>query len=68
MQRIDRTTKNLNRINEFIWFHSKWCKKKKSIRFNFVVESSQLRIVTNASELKNNFNSKTKINDEEKRI
>ncbi len=47
MQRIDRTTKNSNRIDEFIWFHSKWCKKKKSIRFNFVVESNQFRIVTN---------------------
>ncbi len=67
MQRIDRATKNSNRIDEFIWFHSKWCKKKKSIRFNFVAESSQFRIVTNANELKNNFNSKTKMNDEEKR-
>jgi superfamily II DNA/RNA helicase len=67
MQRIDRTTKNSNRIDEFIWFHSKWYKEKKSIRFNLVVESSQFRIVTNASELKNNFNSKTKMNDEEKR-
>jgi hypothetical protein len=42
--------------------------KKKSIRFNLVAESSQLRIVTNANELNNNFNSKTKMNDEEKRI
>jgi hypothetical protein len=28
MQRIDRATKNSDRIDEFIWFHSKWCKKK----------------------------------------
>jgi hypothetical protein len=68
MQRIDRATKNSDRIDEFIWFHSKWYKKKRSTRFNLVVESSQLRIVTNANELKNNFNSKTKMNDEEKKI
>jgi hypothetical protein len=67
MQRVDRATKNSDRIDEFIWFHSKWCKKKRLIRSNFVAESSQLRIVTNANELKNNFNSKTKMNDEEKR-
>jgi hypothetical protein len=67
MQRVDRTTKDSDLINEFIWFHSKWYKKKKSTRFNFVAESSQFRIVTNASELKNNFNSKTKVNDEERR-
>ncbi len=41
--------------------------KKKSIRFNLVAESSQFRIVTNANELKNNFSSKTKMNDEKKR-
>ncbi len=41
--------------------------EKKSIRFNLVVESSQFRIVTNANELKNNFNSKTKMNDEKRR-
>jgi hypothetical protein len=67
MQRVDRATKDSDRIDEFIWFHSKWYKKKKSIRFNLVAESSQFRTVTNASELKNNFNSKTKVNDEEKR-
>jgi hypothetical protein len=67
MQRIDRATRNSNRIDEFIWFHSKWCKKERSIRFNLVVESSQLRTVTNANELKNNFSSKTKMNDEEKK-
>jgi hypothetical protein len=42
--------------------------KKKSTRFNLVAESSQFRIVTNANKLKNNFNSKTKMNDEKKRI
>jgi hypothetical protein len=42
--------------------------KKRLIRFNLVAESSQFRIVTNASELKNNFSSKTKMNDEERRI
>jgi hypothetical protein len=41
--------------------------KKKWIRFNFIAESSQLRIVTNANELKNNFNSKTKMNDEKRK-
>jgi superfamily II DNA/RNA helicase len=68
MQRIDRTTKDSDRIDEFIWFHSKWCKKEKSTRFNLVVESSQFRIVMNANELKNNFNSKTKMNDEKKKL
>jgi hypothetical protein len=67
MQRIDRATKDLNWVDEFIWFHSKWCKKERSTRFNLVAESSQLRIVTNASELKNNFNSKTKMNDEKRK-
>ncbi len=67
MQRIDRITKNSDRNDEFIWFYSKWCKKKKSIRFNFVVELSQFRIVMNANELKNNFNSKTKMNDEKRK-
>jgi hypothetical protein len=67
MQRIDRATKDSDQIDEFIWFHSKWCKKEKSIRFNLVAESSQFRIVTNANELKNNFNSKTKVNDEKKK-
>jgi hypothetical protein len=32
-----------------------------------VAESSQFRTVTNANELKNNFSSKTKVNDEKKR-
>jgi hypothetical protein len=68
MQRIDRTTKDLNRIKEFIWFHSIWCKKEKSIRFNLVAESSQFRNVTNASKLKNKFSSKTKMNDEKRKI
>jgi hypothetical protein len=68
MQRIDWATKDSDRIDEFIWFHSKWCKKKRSIRLNLVVESSQFRIVTNASELKNNFSSKTKVNDEKKKL
>jgi hypothetical protein len=36
MQRIDRATKNSNRVDEFIWFHSKWYKKEKSTRFNLV--------------------------------
>ncbi len=67
MQRIDRATKNSDRINEFIWFRSKWCQKKRLIRFNLVVESSQFSIVTNANELKNNFNFETKMNDEEKK-
>jgi hypothetical protein len=42
--------------------------QKKSIRFNLVVESSQFRNITNANELKNKFSSKTKMNDEKKRI
>jgi hypothetical protein len=67
MQRVDRATTDLNRIEEFIWFHSIWCKKERSTRFNFVVESSQFRNVMNANELKNKFNSKTKMNDEKRR-
>ncbi len=68
MQRVDRATKDSDRIEEFIWFHSIWCKKERSTRFNLVAESSQFRNVTNANELKNKFNSKTKMNDEKKRI
>ncbi len=67
MQRIDRATKDSDRIEEFIWFHSIWCKKEKSIRFNLVAESSQFRNVTNANELKNKFSSKTKMNDEKRK-
>jgi hypothetical protein len=67
MQRVDRATKNSNRIEEFIWFHSIWCKKEKSTHFNLVAESSQLRNVTNANELKNRFSSKTKMNDEKRK-
>jgi hypothetical protein len=67
MQRVDRATKNSDRIEEFIWFHSIWYKKKSSTRFNFVAESSQFRNVTNANKLKNKFSLKTKINDEKRK-
>jgi hypothetical protein len=68
MQRVDRATKDSNRIEEFLWFHSIWCKKERSIRLNFAAESSQFRNVTNANESKNRFSSKTKMNDEKRRI
>jgi hypothetical protein len=44
MQRIDRATKDSDRVEEFIWFHSIWCKKAKLTRFNLVVKSSQFEM------------------------
>ena len=53
MQRAERTAKNANRVNEFIWLYSKWCVEKRTNIVRSKIDFSQLRKIMNAKNIEN---------------
>lgn len=60
MQRVDRATKNLKRIDEFLWLHFVWCKKNKKIisAFAFKNKINQFRQIIAINKINDSLNSK----------
>jgi hypothetical protein len=64
MQQIDRVAKKFNHLDEFIWFHLVWCKKKRIAMSTRDSEFSQLRQIMNVDD---KFNSKFEIDEQKEK-